>query len=190
MPAPKPSSLIERHETAAEKAERDARESVLTPKSDLPRTAPARLKDHAVAAAAWRRLMRVWDGVDGVIVTRLDEDLLVDYCLMLEQVGELDTMRKTAYDMWLKLAKQQKDVETEGDEKRDEALALAIEVVGAFDAVIKLDARGERKRAHLQKLRESLYLTPRARAGAAPKRKEKTDEDPFDKFLNDLDDEQ
>jgi hypothetical protein len=37
-----------------------------------------------------------------------------------------------------------------------------------MDALIKLDARVDRKRAHLHKLRESLYLTPRARAGVAP----------------------
>lgn len=147
-------------------------------------SAPARLKDHAVASETWRRLMREWSSLEGEVVTRLDFDLLIDYCLLVEQLGELDTMRKKAYDVWLGLSKAHEKLGAEGEEKEDDAVAMGLEVVGAFEAVIKLDARGERKRAHLQKLRESLYLTPRSRAGAVPKKKDVELPDEFEEFLD------
>jgi hypothetical protein len=50
--------------------------------------------------------------------------------------------------------------------------------------VVKVDGRVDRKRALLLQLRQSLYLTPRSRAGVMPKSKseEKADEfgDEFD----------
>jgi phage terminase small subunit len=50
----------------------------------------------------------------------------------------------------------------------EELNGLRAALADDMDALIKLDARVDRKRAHLHKLRESLYLTPRARAGVAP----------------------
>lgn len=184
MPARKPSSLIERHETTAEKADRDAQETAMRPKGELPKAAPARLKNHAVAAETWRRLMRMWGEVEGEIATKLDYDLLIDYCLLVEQLGELDTMRKKAYEAWLDLAEANKRLKAEGEDREDDAAAMAIEVVGAFDAIVKLDGRADRKRDMLFKLRQSLYLTPRSRAGVAPKKKEQELPDEFERFLD------
>jgi hypothetical protein len=133
--------------------------------------------------------MRLYNELDAEIVTRLDGDLLVDYCIMMEQVTQIDHMRQAAYDLWLELganhhkAKEAARAEITGTpkakEKEDLAEQLAMKVLNAFDTVVKLDARGERKRAILKQYRESLYLTPRARAGAAPAKKE-TEEKPLD----------
>ena len=53
-----------------------------------------------------------------------------------------------------------------------EAVALTSKVIGAFDTVTKLDSRADLKRDLMFKLRQSLYMTPRARAGVAPTSKE------------------
>jgi len=145
MPARKPSGLIERHETAAERRARVAREDALRPGRGLSVNPPAALKAHPAAQKAWRRLMRLFNDLEAEIVTRLDMDLLLEYCLCLEQIGELDEMRKKLLDA------EEQDIEL----------------------FVKIDARADRKRDHLLKLRQSLYLTPRARAGAAPAQKEK-----------------
>jgi phage terminase small subunit len=207
MPARKPAALIVRHETAAEKRQRAERESALRPGQGLPMAAPARLAGHEQASAAWRRLMRMYGDVEGEIVTRLDMDLLVDYCMLLEQLAELDHMRKTTYQIWLDLgqahdrakkAAAKSEQELKGDQVSDEQVAaaeklhdravmLALKCVDAFEAVVKLDGRVDRKRALLLQLRQALYLTPRSRAGTAPVKKEA--EEPLDDLellLNDV----
>lgn len=156
----------------------------MRPERALPMRAPAQLAGHAVAEVAWRRIMRTYGQLESEIVTRLDQDLLIDYCILVEQSSELDTMRKAAYQLWLELGKKHDELVKE--EKRDDAVIAATAVVGAFDAVIKLDGRADRKRDLLFKLRQSLYLTPRARAGTAPVKKEK--EEPPDELERLLDD--
>jgi phage terminase small subunit len=48
-----------------------------------------------------------------------------------------------------------------------------------------MDARLDGKRKLLHTLSQSLYLTPRSRAGVAPEQKEpEHDDDPMDKLLN------
>lgn len=187
----------------------------MAPAHELPMQAPARLKGHAVAAEAWRRLMRGWSEIEAQVVTRLDMDLLVDYCILMEQVSELDRMRKVTYGLWLemgaaheKLKRLIAETETEAKKAREsdpekagqaaakiehleeQAILAAAKVVDAFEAVVKLDSRGDRKRALLLQWRQSLYLTPRARAGAAPSKKEKEPEtvDPLEQLLNNVTD--
>lgn len=146
---------------------------------------PRSLKGHQVAQASWRRLMREFNSIDAVLVTRLDMDQLIDYCILEEQKTEIDLMRKAAYDSLIILIKARDDALAKG--MVDEAGKLAGRVVDASDAVIQLDSRSDRKRDLLLKLRQSLYLTPRARAGTAPKGKEQeAPEDPFETLLNAL----
>ncbi len=176
MPARKPKSLIVRHETAAEAADRARGEEALQPDRPLPVHPPSALKGMKTAEAVWRRLIRLYGEIDGTIVTRLDLDLLVDYCLLAEQVIELDRMRKAAMAIFEIFEKARDDAVSEDDPAK--ALILSGKVTTAFDAIVKLDGRVDRKRDLLFKLRQSLYLTPRARAGAAPKGK--PPEEPID----------
>jgi hypothetical protein len=155
MPARKPIGL---HDSAATKESRKSRqdgESALRPRRDLPLSPPRELES-TVARRVWRYLMKRYEEMEAEIVTSLDRDLLVDYCILAGQVDELDQLRSTAY--------KEKDI----------------------DVIVKLDARSERKRAHMQRLRESLYLTPRSRAGVAPEKKVEEPEDALDDLLNEF----
>lgn len=184
MPARKHSALHTRHSTKPEIEQRTAEEESMLPGRTLP-DEPRRLKDHPIAAATWRRLMREFNGLEAVLVTRLDMDLLIDYCMMTEQLAEIDQLRRIAYATFTTLSSAFEMHKANGEDESAER--AAIKVIGAFDAVIKLDGRADRKRDLLLKLRQSLYLTPRARAAAAPKRKEsEIPEDPFEKLLNEL----
>lgn len=200
----KPSNLIVRHDTAEEAAARTAREAAVRPGRALPKAAPAALRGHEVASVAWRELMRLYGEIEGEIVSRLDLHLLVDYCMLFEQLSEIDRMRKVTYKLWLelgarhdKLVREAYDLAKADDEamkaeaeaKEEQAIEVASKILDAFEAVTKLDGRADRKRDLLFKLRQSLYLTPRARAGVAPTNKPPEEApDPLEALLDNVTD--
>ena len=106
--------------------------------------------------------------------------------MLLEQLEELDELRKGAMEEWREGKKILEDFreKIESDPTQDLDLKLftrASESVNwAFDKIVKVDARVDRKRALLLQLRQSLYLTPRSRAGVAPA--EKAPEEPEDEM--------
>ena len=185
MPARKPAGLRNRAETKAETAARIANEAALEPERGLSVQAPARLKDHQVAQATWRRMMRTYGELQATVVTRMDMDLLVDYCMLMEQIGEMDDLRKSSVDIWAMLDKQRKTLMEAGEVA--EAVLMAAKEADTFEMIVKLDSRADRKRSLLLQLRQSLYLTPRARAAAVPAKKEKPEEpDDLEKLLDDV----
>jgi len=185
MPARKPAGLRNRAETKAETAARIANEAALEPERGLSLQAPTRLKDHPVAQAAWRRLMRMYGELQATVVTRMDMDLLVDYCILMEQVGELDELRKSAMDTWRAMQSAWPEIMASGDAKK--IFEISVLLQATYSDMIKLDGRVDRKRAFLLQLRQSLYLTPRARAAAVPEKKQKPEEpDELEKLLDDV----
>ena len=158
-PAPRRKADIERRIDA---------ERSLTPIQDLPEM-PALLKNHKAAAAEWRHLMQLYSELSAEVVSSLDLRLLVDYCLLTEQIEELDSVRAAAYALYTDLEKQQAVMARK--KKKMDADKLAGSIGYIIDAVMKADARCDRKRDLLLKLSQSLYLTPRARAGYIPNKK-------------------
>ena len=186
MPARKPAGLRNRAETKAETAARIANEAALEPERGLSVQAPARLKDHQVAQATWRRMMRTYGELQATVVTRMDMDLLVDYCLLMEQIAEMDDLRRSSIEIWKMFDKQRKTLLESG--KIAEAVLMAAKEVDTYEMIVKVDSRADRKRSLLLQLRQSLYLTPRARAAAVPAKKEKPEEpDDLEKLLDDVD---
>lgn len=171
MPAKKPASLIVRAETKAMRKKRADGEAALQPREPLRLKPPARLTGHPVASALWRRMIAMYNGLGAEIVTRLDQDMLVDYCLLDEQSGEMDRLRAVAMKNY---ERAQRTLDRKA-EKGEVDLKLLIKwqdsVNWSLGEVVKLDARVDRKRALLHILRQSLYLTPRSRAGVAPPEK-------------------
>jgi phage terminase small subunit len=145
--------------------------------------APAQLRGHQVAEGVWRRAMRTYGELAKEIVTRLDQDLLIDYCLLMEQLSEMDQLRRSSVEIYQVMERARIEAA-----ETDPALALSLgeKVLNAFDSILKLDARVDLKRSKLHTLRQSLYLTPRARAGTAPAAKEEEEApDEMEKLLND-----
>ena len=185
MPARKPQALINSHETKAQTAAREHRESLTRPAKALPLQAPALLDGHDVAQAAWRRTLREFAAIDGEIVTRLDMGLLVDYCLAMEQLAEVDVMRKTAFRIYEQISAMYDNLMTRGQEEK--AANLIPEISLALTSSVKMDTRADRKRDLIFRMRQNMYLTPRARAGVAPKAKETpTPVDEFEQMLNEI----
>lgn len=185
MPAKKPVDLQTRHATKSEKLDRVESEESMRSERPVPKDPPAQLKKNPIAMATWRRLIREYSRVEAVIVSRLDIDLLIDYCVLTSQLDEIDRLRSTAIEVWTMLNKQR--VECIEKAQMDQALSLADKISKLFETILKLDGRTDRKRDMLVKIRQSMYMTPRARAGTAPKVKATPPpEDPFETYLDEV----
>ncbi|MGA2504214.1 MAG: hypothetical protein ABSG01_09010 [Anaerolineales bacterium] len=172
MPARKSKDLIVRHEIKADRTQRAEHEAALTPRKPLTVKAPAELTG-AISQAVWKETVSLYFTLDARIVSILDKGLLIDYCIASEQLAQIDGLRSTAMDNYNKdqitLNKIYNSKKQDIDVK---ALLLLINSVnGAMDEIIKLDARVDAKRKMILAMRQSLYLTPRARAGAIPNEK-------------------
>ncbi len=163
MAAKKPSDLIVRNETLDEKNQRISRENANKTGRKLPSSAPKELKGHPFAQAAWRRLMRDFGELKAERVDSQDFDMMVSYCLALEEEDDLIKMRA---DLRKKLKEGDEDV--------------------TVKSVLDVDARLDRKRTLLSNYQQQMYMTPRARAGVVPERSDDEDDelDPMEELLN------
>lgn len=156
---------------------RESAEDAMTPKTALTAAVPVRLrgKNHAQAAATWKRIIGLYLEIEGKIVTAFDHDLLIKYCLLEEEVIELADMRRTIKEDWETNSKAAKKIKPNPDTLKDWVRMWEV-VNGLFQRFQGMDARLDGKRKLLHTLSQSLYLTPRSRAGVAPPEKERDPE--------------
>jgi len=155
----------------------------MTPKTVLTLKPPIELKGHKTAAGVWKRLVGLYFETEGTIVTAFDADLLVKYCLAEEELHELETLRASIKKLWLVHLRLLTMIKPKPDQVKDyfNALAQANALLQRFQG---MDARMDGKRKLVFALAQSLYLTPRSRAGVAPTEKEPPEPDnPMGKFL-------
>ncbi len=171
MPARKPHSLNKRHSTKAEKSARNAAEDALRPTTELTTNPPAELKGKKIASAVWCRLMGLYFETQGRIVTAFDADILVKYCIAEEELVELEKLRAELKGLWESHSEVLAGIEPGTENLKDYfgALAQANALLKQFQG---MDARLDGKRKMVFALAQSLYLTPRSRAGVAPTEKE------------------
>jgi hypothetical protein len=110
--------------------------------------------------------------IDGEIATAFDNDLLVKYCLLEEEVIQLEKMRDTMQADWDTSQKAAKKIKPNPETLKDWVQMWNI-VNGMYQRFQGMDARLDGKRKLLLAISQSLYLTPRSRAGVAPPEKEK-----------------
>lgn len=170
MPASKPGTLSKRHSTAAERKGKKAAESAVTPRTGLTLKHPDELKGHKTAIATWKRTVSLYAEVDGTIATAFDRDLLVKYCLLEEELLELAAMRKEIKQEYATQLKAARRFKPTSKEIKDYVNMWNM-VNGLFQRFQGMDARLDGKRKLLHVLSQSLYLTPRARAGVPPPEK-------------------
>ncbi|MHB9033139.1 MAG: hypothetical protein ACYC6L_08840 [Anaerolineae bacterium] len=189
MPARKPTGLQVGHDCPDERSMRTAAEEAMSLPEGLPEEPPARLNGHPGAQAEWRRLIGMYNALEGRIVGALDVSLLVNYCITEEQCQQLDQMRARLFEQWERQAeaadKAHRD-HLEGRVVAEVALEMVKEVGGLYNTLLRLDARVDRKRGNLLAMQERMYLTPRARAAVTPESKKPEEpESDMEKVLND-----
>ncbi len=183
MPARKDLSLNKRHDSKKEKADRESAENALKPTTKLPAVPPIALKDHPYARQVWKRTLGLYMETKGEIITAFDQDLLIKYCLAEGELLELQSFRKEIAKLWNQHCKWLTKLKPTNENLKDyfNALAQANALLKQFQG---MDARLDGKRKMLLAMEQSLYLTPRSRAGVAPP--EKPEEEPdseMDKLL-------
>lgn len=185
MPAKKSISLSVRHSTKSEIEERRLQESAMTPIEMLSLEVPPDLqgKRYRYAAAVWVRCVGLYLELQNVLATPLDENLLIKYCKAEQQFVEIEQMRDEKI-LDLKTAKEKaKKVKLTGDAERNKAWQQIWRVIGDIEkSIATLDARLDAKGKYIHSMQQSLYLTPRSRAGVAPKNKQEETIDPMHSF--------
>lgn len=184
MPARKPTSLSVRHETKDDRESRTAAESSMSPITVLTTRPPAALTGHKQASNVWKRLVGLYDETEGTIITAFDEDQLVKYCLAEEELDELFKLRGEIKKLWTSHQRILAKMKPKADQLKDyfNALGQANALLQRFQG---MDARMDGKRKLVFSLAQSLYLTPRSRAGVAPKEKDPPEpDDPMGKLLD------
>lgn len=191
MPARKPNGLNTRHDLPADRAARERAESAVTPKTALTATPPAELTGHPRAIAVWRHTLKLYGETEARIVTAFDQGILIDYCKAVEELVELDELRAGSLESHTLMVKSLKAL-TAKLKKKDaktvlaEQMAITEKLEMIMAQIIKLDGRIDRKRALIHTLRQSLYLTPRSRAGVAPAEREEEIRDEMSKLLDEI----
>jgi len=142
----------------------------MTPRTALTKRLPDDLKGHKHASAAWRRLVNLYNGTKGTIVTAFDADLLIKYCLAEEELLELFKLRVEIKELWTSHNNFLSKMRPKSADLKDyfNALAQANALLQRFQG---MDARMDNKRKMIITMAQSLYLTPRSRAGVAPPEK-------------------
>ncbi len=176
MPATKPAALQNSHRTKDQKQKKDDTENGLKLSTLLSCDPPDSLRDLPVASATWSRVIALQNETqtaqDGSpIITAFDERLLIDYCRMIEEADELGELRRELRIALTVLTKEAQKLKIKDNsyEYFMEIWQQVNKLTGNFRAI---DARIDTKRAHIKKAAESLYLTPRSRAGVAPVEKQ------------------
>ena len=181
MPARKPTALIDpkRAKVSIEKREaREAAELAITPTTQLSTDPPPLLQKRKVARETWSRLVQLYLGVQGTLITAFDEDLLTKYCILEEECLWLEAKRSEVDRNAVKLDKQLAKINPKGEQLK--TYYQLLEQYNALNTRVQgLDARLDGKRKLLHSLSQSLFLTPRSRAGVAPTEKPTEKPDPF-----------
>ena len=184
MPAKKPLSLIAKHLTNDERSERSARESSLMPLTKLSEKIPQSIEgeEYKLAASIWKRSVILYTELKSVIATPLDENLLIKYCIAEQQFKELEGFRNEKISEWEDIKGKAKKIKLTDNADQINAWRRMWIVVNEMEKIITmLDARLDAKGKYIHSLQQSLYLTPRSRAGVEPQLKEKAKKDTFGK---------
>lgn len=156
----------------------------MTPRTELTVDLPEQLtgRDNAFAADTWKRIVGLYSETEDKIATAFDLDLLIKYCLLEQEVRQLADMRKAIHADWEANQKAARKIKPKAA-AIDEWLQMWGVVNSQLERFKSFDARLDGKRKLLFTLSQSLYLTPRSRAGVPPKQKEHEPPDEFgDKF--------
>lgn len=173
MPARKPNVLSSRHDTLEDKEKRGAAENSMTPDAPLPLNPPARLKGHETASSLWRKIAGLYASIEGKIATAFDEETLINFVLLWEECDWLIDIRAGVDRERAAIEKMIAKKPTANDEsKMKNYINLLLQYSAILARLQGLDARLDGKRKLIHALAQSLYLTPRARAGVEPPQKE------------------
>ena len=143
----------------------------MQPRTALTRKPPAALVGHKTAIATWKWAIGLYSEVEGRIATAFDENLLIRYCLAYEQYFHDQNLLKEITEDYRKMLKVVQKIKS-NPENYGNIAKLWTQVNAIGQRMQGMDGRLDNKSKMLHSMEQSLYLTPRARAGVEPPMKE------------------
>jgi hypothetical protein len=173
MPARKLVTLMNSHDSKKNRDERGAAEKIMTLPEKLTTNPPRALRFHKVASSTWKKIIKLYLSVEGQIVTLFDEETIIQFCLLIEEIPWMAGIRDSVEVEYKAIEKQvSKNRSLKVTDESYKNYLHLLEQYGAILARLQgLDARLDGKRKLIHSLSQSLYLTPRSRAGVAPPEK-------------------
>lgn len=147
MPAARDLKLLKGHFTNEQKEQKTKNKASTTPSVKL--KAPRIIRDNLDYYRIWKDTLKLYRGTD--LLNALDTGLLARYCVESAKLQSLYIVRDEYY--------------THPD------------TVGWTDTLLKIEGRIDSKTKMLNQMALSLYMTPRARAGAVPQKPDKEAQD-------------
>jgi len=141
----------------------------MTPKTELPLKPPRSLNGHKAAKETWTRVVGIYNETEGRIATAFDLQLLLSYCLVVEEEEWLLKLRARVEKVQLSIEKKLARIRTDDLDTLYKVMAQNNALLARLQG---LDARLDGKRKLRHTYEQSLYLTPRSRAGVEPPTKE------------------
>lgn len=173
MSANKPQALLTGNYKKKYLKDRMAAEEAMNPGFPMPSDIPVRLKGKKIAETTWKKMTALYESTSGKLVTAFDENLLVTLCLLEEELEWVNNLRgkvQNNIDRIEKVLSKKPDQKKEKDVFRSYQ-ALVREYHYLISRMQGFDARIDGKRKLIHSISQSLYLTPRSRAGVVPKPK-------------------
>jgi hypothetical protein len=185
MPAAKPQALKSGAQTKQDRRRSTDRETALTPKEPLTEAFPPQLTGD-IARSTWREVVQLYSSLDARIVSLLDKGQIIDLCIAVEQLAQIDAMRTAAINNEARTQQALEKVMSKGSPIDPIVFLKLINAVnGASARVMKIDARADSKRKLILSMRQALMLTPRSRGGSAPTPKDPpADPSPMAKIID------
>lgn len=169
MPARKPKALNTRNDTKEDAQARAAAEAAMTPKTALPLKPPAVLNGHKRAKEIWSQVIGQYSETDGNIATVFDLQLLISYCMVVEEEEWLLKLRTKVEKLYTSIERKLARMKTDDLKNYYNVMNQLNALLGRLQG---FDARLDGKRKLRYAYEQGLYLTPRSRAGVEPPMKE------------------
>ncbi len=185
MPAPIEAEFQKKHLTNEEKTTKKNAKASVTPSIKL--KVPRSIRDDVNLYRIWKRTIKLYDGTE--LLNALDTNLLARYCeetLARDQLLDLRKQKQNitalldrSIDKLREIVEDNSIKDAIGEDNFSSILhiiAAGMEKFGV-DTMLKIETRIESKTKLLNQMELSLYMTPRARAGAVPQKPDKEAKD-------------
>lgn len=200
----KPTLFSRETHDAARAQRKQAAESAFHSRVRLPKSPPAQLDGLPAAQAAWRALLKVHSDLPADLLSGLDRDFLIGYCLAVQmrtnalELERIVTERYRAGQAELsdlrELVSAVIDRCQAGKEELSELLKLENLVTdrrqaaqAEYSELIKARAELRQTVRLVSDLEKQIYATPKSRAGVVPLAREESPQEVVEREMRDLD---
>ena len=185
MPAAIEADFSKKHLTNKEKNDKKEAKASVTPSIKL--KIPSCIRNNINLYKIWKQTVKLYDGTE--LLNALDTNLLARYCeetLARNQLLDLRNQKQNITALLDRSVDKLREIVEDNSIRNDigeenfssilRIITIGMEKFGV-DTMLKIETRIEAKTKLLNQMELSLYMNPRARAGAVPQKPDKEAKD-------------